>query len=215
MKIVYAIPGLGTTKQLFRHLNLNETELRVLDWPVLEEGETMRSLAEKMAEGIDESKRFYLMGVSFGGMLCTEIAKIKKPVKAILISSCKCRKELPLPFRFFRYLPLHKLVSDGQHRVLAKNSRRLLGFNRSFIQEFHEMTDSMHGEYFKHSINCIINWDQVECSNSNIIHIHGTADRLLRYKNIMADHSIKNGSHAMVVNKAEEISKIINEILKA
>ena len=81
------------------------------------------------------------------------------------------------------------------------------------IEEFHAMTDSMEKEYFKRAINCIINWDQAECSNANIIHIHGTADRLLQYKNIKADYSIKNGSHAMVVNKAEEISKILNKIL--
>jgi hypothetical protein len=214
MKIVYAIPGLGTTGDLFKYIELKETELKVLDWPQLEEGETLKSLALKMAKGVDDSKPFYLMGVSFGGMLCTEIAKIKRPLKTILISSCKCRKELPLIFRFFRYFPIHRLVPESHHRILAKNSRRLLGFSRSFINEFHQMIDSMGENYFRRSINCIVNWDGTECSNNNIIHIHGNGDRLINYRKVKADHCIEKGSHAMIVNRADEISKILNEYLK-
>lgn len=215
MNIIYAIPGLGTTKDLFRYLDLYDTELRTLDWPLLEEGETMRSLAEKMAKGIDDTEQFYLMGVSFGGMLCSEISLIKKPVKTILISSCKCRKELPFFLRWFRYFPLHKLVSESQHRKLAKRSRRLLGFERSFITDFHKMIDSMEENCFKRSINCVVNWKQSNCSRHDIIHIHGTGDRLIPYMSVKCDYSIRNGSHAMVVNRAEEVSKILNEILRS
>lgn len=211
MKIVYAIPGLGTTKELFRYLKLQDTEVRVLDWPLLSDNETMQTLAKKMAEGIDTSKPFYLMGVSFGGMLCAEIAKIRKPLGTVLISSCKCRKELPLRFRLFRFIPIYKWVPESHLRALGKNSRLILGFDRSFIPEFHQMIDAMKPNYFKRSINCIINWQDAGCVHSNMIHIHGTGDRLLDYKNVNADFTIKKGSHAMIINKADEISLILNK----
>lgn len=214
MKIVYVIPGLGTTKELFRFIDLKDTELRFLDWPELENGETMRSLADKMANGIVETKPYYLMGVSFGGMLCSEIARVKKPVKTILISSSKCRKELPLLFRLFKYLPIHNWIPESQLRLLARNSRRILGFDRSFIKEFHKMIDAMPKEYFKRAINCIINWDQSDCSGKGIIHIHGTSDKLIWYKNVRADHTVKNGSHAMIIDNAKEISAIIDQNFK-
>lgn len=215
MKIVYAIPGLGTTKELFRYINLQDAELRFLDWPLLSEDETMQSLAKKMAEGIDETKPFYLIGVSFGGMLSVEISKIKQPVKIGLISSCKCRKELPLPIRLFKYFPIHKWIPESQIRLIARNSRRILGFDISFTKEFHQMIASMKPEYFKRSINCIVNWDQPAVVNANIIHIHGTSDKLLWYKNIKADRAIEKGTHAMIIDKAGEISSIINEYFRS
>jgi hypothetical protein len=48
----------------------------------------------------------------------------------------------------------------------------------------------------------------------NYIHIHGTGDRLLLNKYVKADYAIKDGSHAMIVFRAEEINKIIESELQ-
>ena len=48
----------------------------------------------------------------------------------------------------------------------------------------------------------------------NLVHIHGTADRVIDARKINADYLVQEGSHFMVINKAEEINRIINRELK-
>ena len=215
MNVIYAIPGLGTTKELFSELEIRDAKLIVLDWPLLEINETMQTLAVKMSQNIDASKPFYLLGVSFGGMLCAEITLIKKPIKTILVSSSKCRQELPLLMRILKYLPFHKIIAESQHRFIAKHSRVILGFDKSYMDKFHEMIDSIKGLYFKRAINCIANWNSINCQRPDIAHLHGNNDMLIPLKNVKADYCINGGTHAMIVNKAKEISSRIDEIIKA
>ena len=51
-------------------------------------------------------------------------------------------------------------------------------------------------------------------SASKIIHIHGNNDRTIPLKNVKCDHVIDRGSHMMTLTKGNEISRLLNEILK-
>lgn len=213
MKTVYAIPGLATTKELFQFVKLNNAKLVCLDWPHIEEGETMRSYAQKFAKQIDTTKPFVLMGVSFGGMLCSEISLLVKPEKTILISSSKCFNELPPTIRVFNKIPLHHVMTEGMLREMALNSRLIIGFDKVFMPEFERMVKAMQPNYFKYSIDCIVNWTNKNCYRNDIIHIHGDADKLLLYRNVKSDYTIRGGNHSMIVNNAEEINAILNRLI--
>lgn len=210
--IIYAIPGLGTTEKLFVNTVIKGVKPVVLDWPLPERNDTMQSYAKKFLPQINTTEPFCLMGVSFGGMLCCELTKIISPQKTFLISTSKFRKELPWFIRMFKYVPLHNYISEAKHRKMAYQGRWIVGFGKAYIPEFLGMVDSMKDNYFKYCIGIIINWDSNEPPKSkNVIHIHGTNDRLLLYNNVKADYTIKDGSHAMVVFRAEEINKIIED----
>jgi len=107
-----------------------------------------------------------------------------------------------------KYLSLHKIISEKQHRKMAYQGRWIIGFGTAYIPEFLGMVNSMTENYFKYCINIIVNWDRTEVPE-NVVHIHGNTDRLLWYKYVKADYTINNGSHAMIVFQAEEINKII------
>jgi esterase/lipase len=215
MNLVYAIPGLGTTKDLFQYIKIENTELVVLEWPLLDKNETMSSLANKMLTQIDPAKPFYLLGVSLGGMVSIEISSIKKPVKTILISSARCRKELPLLLRCLKYIPLNKFVTESQYRRIAKNSRRVLGFKREYREQFKTMVESMKPYHFSRAIQCLISWKRRECLSADVIKIHGDADKLLKFRKADTDHCVKNGSHAMIVDRAAEINSILDKIINS
>lgn len=74
------------------------------------------------------------------------------------------------------------------------------------------MIDAMPDNYFGRSIGYIVNWDNKE-ARGPIVHIHGDADRLLLYSCVKADHTIRHGTHAMIIDQAEEISKIMEKEL--
>ncbi|MBA4240820.1 MAG: hypothetical protein C0448_08835 [Sphingobacteriaceae bacterium] len=210
--VIYAIPGLGTTKKLYVNTKIKGVEIIVLDWPTPEKNDTMQSYARKFLPQINTNVPFCLLGVSFGGMLCTELSKIISPQKTFLISSCKSRKELPWFIKTLKYISLHKIVSEKQHRKMAYQGRWIIGFGKAYIPEFLGMVNSMTQNYFKYCIHIIVNWDRTEFPE-NVVHIHGNTDRLLWYKYVKADYTIHNGSHAMIVFQAEEINKIIEKEL--
>ncbi len=211
--VIYAIPGLGTTEKLYKNLHIKGVEIIVLKWPIPEKNDTMQSYAKKFLPQVDTSQPFCLLGVSFGGMLCTELSTIISPKKIFLISSSKYRAELPWFIKFFKYVPLHKIISEKTHRKMAYEGRWFIGFGSALIPEYLGMINSMTKNYFKNCINIIVNWDRKELPK-NYVHIHGTGDRLLLHKYVKADYAVKDGSHAMIVFRAEEISKIIESELQ-
>ncbi len=208
--LIYAIPGLGTTEKLYKNISIKGVEIIVLTWPIPEKNDTMQSYAKKFLPQIDTSNPFCLMGVSFGGMLCAELSNIISPQKMFLVSTAKYRKELPWFIRLFKHFPLHKIIPEKQHRKMAYEARWFIGFGNALIPEYLGMINSMDGDYFKNAINIIVNWNRKDLPK-NYIHIHGDADRLLLYKGVKADYTIKDGSHAMVVFRTEEINKIIEK----
>ena len=208
--IIYAIPGLGTTEKLYMNTQIKGVEIIVLKWPVVDKNDTMQSYAKKFIPQINTTISFCLLGVSFGGMLCVELVKMISPQKTFLVSSCKTLKELPWFIKMLKYIPLFKIMNESFFRNMAFQSRFIIGFPREYNAEFIEMLSGMQENYFKYCTDMIINWNRKEIPN-NIIHIHGNKDKLLEYKNVKSDYTINNGSHAMIVFKAEEINKIIEK----
>jgi hypothetical protein len=174
----------------------------------------MQTYAAKFAEQIDTQDPFYLLGVSFGGMLCMEVERVKRPLKTILISSAKHPGELPRLFRSIRRFSMHYLLTEKMYMKIIPKSRKLIGFKKDFLPAFTRMVYSMPPNYYRRAINCVIRWKQETKGFAKVIHIHGNADRLLPHKYVKADHIIEGGTHAMIVYKAKEISEIINKELK-
>ncbi len=85
---VYLISGLGADRTVFRNLIFSEgVKIHYLDWITPKTKESLRDYALRLAEGIDTSRTFCIMGLSFGGMLATEMTSVLKPQRTILISS--------------------------------------------------------------------------------------------------------------------------------
>lgn len=212
MKTIYAIPGLATTAKLFEGLNVNNCEVKVLNWPQPPEGIALEEYAKLFVKQIDQTKPFCLLGVSFGGMLCSELSHIVNAEKVILISSCKNRKELPWMIQVQKYIPIYNLFTEKFLMANAFRVRWLLGFKNDYKNIFIQMLREMPENYIKRSIHMIVNWENTK-TPKNCVHIHGRKDRLLFFNCVKADHVIEKGSHAMIVYDAEEINELLDKIL--
>jgi pimeloyl-ACP methyl ester carboxylesterase len=213
--IVYAIPGFGCTGRLFEKIHLPEHEIKHLLWPDPKKEYDLKQYALQFLSQIDRSRPFALLGVSFGGMICAELAEATNAEKVILVSSSKNRSELPWPVRLLKYVPLHKLFSRHALKKLALNSGWIIGFGKELRQDVKQMVNEMPPHYFKNCISYIAGWKR-KSNSRKIFHIHGNADRLLWYGNIKAaDVTIEKGNHAMIIYHAEEISRALTNILKS
>jgi pimeloyl-ACP methyl ester carboxylesterase len=203
---IYLIPGMGCDERLFSELAiyLDFTVIRFL--PPLP-GETLPQYAARMAGAIDQEKPFIIGGVSFGGMISAEIAKITKPAGVLFISTAKSSQELPFWLKFFRFIPVHRLMGGKTLKAFWPKSP----FPRA--ENFKTIMLSMKNDadpfLFKWSVNAAANYNNRELP-PHFIHLHGTRDLLLPGVFVRKPVTkIKGGDHGLVMAHASEVAEYI------
>jgi pimeloyl-ACP methyl ester carboxylesterase len=213
MSVIYCIPGTGVDGRLFSLLDFRGHEVRHLHWILPHKREKLEDYALRLSEQIDVSKPFVLVGVSFGGMLCASLISHLNPQRVFLISSSKCRSELPPKIRFLKAFPFYRLLPDAAFINAAALSRRIFGFKgKEDARLFVSMLRTAPKGYYSRAADCVVGWD-AKSYHPEIIHIHGTEDKVLPLKRIKADYVIQGGSHNMLRTHSEEISAIIRKEL--
>lgn len=207
---VYLFPGQGSDERLFSKLSIDSSfTLKYIKYDIPSPGCTLKEYACSLIPQIDTTQPYCFIGVSMGGMICTELTEILDPRKVIIISSAKCQKELPWRYSFQKHFPIHRAIPKGLIKFGAIVLQPIVEPDRNKEKEiFKAMISSCNSLYLKRTINMIINWDRSSYSEK-IIHIHGNNDHTLPVKNVKADYVIKTGSHMMTLTRAEEISKLI------
>ena len=109
MPKIYIFSGLGVDQRVFDKVNFDEFNVEFIDWILPLKSETIENYATRISQRIIE-KDVFLIGLSFGGMMAVEVAKIIPVKKVILIASAKTKFELPLMYRIAGKIRLHKLI---------------------------------------------------------------------------------------------------------
>jgi len=211
---IFCIPGLGLDHRLFKKLSIPSAELHFIDWVKPEENEDIEAYAKRLAEDLKNEEPFSLLGVSLGGIMSIEIARLLKVEKLFLISTVKNSSEKP------KYMSwLDKLPSRNQTaaRFAIDASIALKPFYDNADEEgnrlFHDMIKSADIDFINWGVHQIAKWNFEEEINCTYVHLHGTDDLIFPIKNIDQAITIKKGTHFMVYNQAEKISKIIETSL--
>ena len=209
---VYFIAGLGANKRAFEFLDLSWCEPVFIDWLPPLPNETLANYALRLRRNIPEQSPI-IVGVSFGGMLATEIAKADPGVKAVIISSNKTSAEFPAYLRMWRYLPVYKWVSPNLVNRMRKLFRRSIGPQGKLQREtFYKIMEETDLAFTRWAVDAILHWKSTIIP-PNVVHIHGSGDRLLPMRFVKPHHVIKNGRHIMIMDNADELSVLLKDIL--
>lgn len=210
-RIIYCIPGLGQDHRVFEGLEIEHAELRFIDWIEAKEDEDIPAYAARLAEKIEKVSNLYLLGVSLGGIMSVEIAKLIPVKKLILISTVKNRSELPASFEWMGKIPmksnsLPKFVIEAQ--VLLKPFYGKA--NQKGIELFEEMLRSASIDFIRWAWNRIPEWNSKGEPKAPFLHIHGTADLVFPIKHIDQALTLKGATHFAIFNDLEKINQLIN-----
>jgi pimeloyl-ACP methyl ester carboxylesterase len=212
LRKVYFISGLGADKRSFSFLDLSFCDPVFIDWIQPLPAESLAGYALRLKEQITEQHPI-IVGVSFGGMLVTEMAKADPQIKAIIISSNKTANEFPSIYRTGKYLPAYKWVPPTVLKRTALFRSLFFGPKGEKQKEtFRKILNDSDTRFTKWAIHSILNWKNKEVPE-NITHIHGTSDKLLPYRKVKADYAIEKGTHLMIMNQPEEISNLIKKLI--
>ncbi|GAB3512250.1 hypothetical protein GCM10027341_52750 [Spirosoma knui] len=212
MKRIYIFSGLGADERVFKDLDFSGFEVTFIRWIQPQLNETIEEYAKRLTQQINTARPI-LIGLSFGGIMAVEVAKLIATSKVILIASAKTRQEIPFYYRLAGQLRLHKLlptallkrpniVSDWFFGVHSQEDKQLLA---AILRD----TDS---HFLRWAIDKIVTWTNQK-PPQNLTHIHGTADKILPFRYIASDLMVIGGGHFMTVNKAGELTKAVRGLL--
>lgn len=214
MKKVYFISGLGADRRVFSFLDLGFCEPVFIDWIKPEKKETLQSYALRLRSLIPEEAPV-IVGISFGGMLATEIAKADAATTAILLASSKTSGEIPGYLRAVRFFPFYKWLPAPLLRHSSWVVKFITGKNapkqKKLILDIIRDSDM---NFVKWAMTAIVHW-QNRIIPQNVVHIHGTADRILPYSRVKADYTVAGGSHVLTLDQSEEISALLKMLVES
>lgn len=209
---IYILSGLGADERVFQKIDFSGFEVTFVRWISPHRKETIEDYTSRLLEQIKHPNPT-LIGISFGGMVAVELSKLISVRKIILLASAKNKKEVPQYFRWAGKLGLHNLLPA---KVLKRQNAITYWFfgirnstDKKLLKEILADTDP---QFLSWAIAKIARW-QHNTPPQNCTHIHGSADRILPFKFVKADIKILGGGHFMTVNKSEELSRLLRELL--
>ncbi len=219
MKEIFCISGLGADERIFGKLQIPGGQLHFIKWVQPLENESIESYAKRLCDQIPVTDPV-LAGVSFGGMMAIEIAKLIPASKVILISSVKNCSEVPRwmrscgHYKLDRALPSKPLAAYPALKLIRPIQNYFLGAHTPEEKKIaNEYRDSIDPVYLRWAINQVLNWKN-NWQPENLVHLHGQKDHIFPVKKIKNAFIIPGGGHFMIMNRYEEISERIAEQLK-
>lgn len=210
----YFISGMAADSRVFRHIKLPEGyEPVFLDWIAPEKNESLQAYAMRMAERIHTHEPFTLIGLSFGGMLATEIAKHYKPVMTVLISSIPLSTHLPGYFRTMAKLRFHKFVPIRLLKSSAAAKRFFTNETSEDKKLLWQIIRESDPAMIRWSMQAILSWKNDHMPDP-VCHIHGTRDEILPIRYTQPTHAINRGGHMLVMDRADMVNDILQNALR-
>ncbi|WP_113639059.1 alpha/beta hydrolase [Nubsella zeaxanthinifaciens] len=212
MKKVYIFSGLGADERVFKYLDLTGLEVTFVKWIKPQVNEILADYAKRLSAQIKDENPI-LIGLSFGGIVATEMSKIIPTEKLILLSSLKTRNEIPLLYRIAGKLNLHKIIPYSLLKSNTFFNRWLFGIIRKNDKDlFQKVLADTDIDFLRWAINVIVKWDN-QLLHPQLYHIHGSKDKILPIRNAGNVIVIENGGHLMVLDKAKQVSEALHKII--
>ncbi|CAM3653514.1 alpha/beta hydrolase [Pontibacter korlensis] len=215
MSKVYLISGLGADWRMFQFLKLPEyIPYEHVEWIApLYRHEPLHEYAQRLKAYINDPEPV-LVGLSFGGVVAIELAKLLRPCKTIIISSLANRYDLPTYYRILGSTKLHHWMPfrlmQGMYPLApfffgahTKAERKVLK------QAFFEIDE----QFLRWALEQMLAWPQ-EKVLPGLVQIHGTRDLVLPLRDRSDILKIQGGEHLMIMHQADKISAILASILE-
>jgi len=207
---VYFISGLGADERVFQFLDLPGVEKVFVRWLPPEPHEPLAAYCARLLPQLDRSREINLVGISFGGIVAQEIARLVPCRRVVLLSSIKGPWEMDWKLRlvaragFYRPVPAawlqwsNLLTANYYFGVETRAEAALL---RQIILD----TDP---EFSRWAIAEIMTWAGPPAGLS-VAHLHGGRDRIFPAGPVRGAVLVPDGGHFMVVSRAAAVSAFI------
>lgn len=208
---VYMLPGLGADVRIYQNIDLGPGhELIALPWIAPESSSTLGAYAQRMASHYALQPPYALGGVSMGGMVAQEWARLAHPVHLVLISTATSRADLAAMLRLAAGLHLGPFLTKSMLTTLGAMGDKFTSKTKEGRALFLDMLHGSDAGLLEFGARAILEWSPpgIEVPYTRV---HGTADRVFPFGKWEGCHAVKGGNHFMVFDKASTISAMVVE----
>ncbi|WP_310395849.1 alpha/beta hydrolase [Hymenobacter sp.] len=207
---VYFVSGLGADERAFQFLDLPGVDKIFVKWLPPGPREPLPAYCQRLLAQIDLSQEINLVGMSFGGIVCQEMARLVPCRKVLLISSVKSPREMGWQLRLVARSRAYRAVPA---RLLKWSN--LLTANHYFSVEtpaeaalLRQIIEDTDPEFARWAIAELMAWP-AQAPLPGVAHLHGGRDRIFPAAPIRNATIIADAGHFMVVNRAAAVSAFI------
>lgn len=194
---------------MFRHIELPQGfEAVYIKWIPPHQSESLRDYALRLAAPIPKEEAFTVVGLSFGGMIATEIGKAYPQAQVILVSSIPLYEDLPFYFKWAGKIRLHRIVPVSLLKTGARVKRFFTKESSSDRELMYHMIRNSDEHFIRWAIQAILSWDNTTLP-THYFHVHGTRDEILPSRFTHPSQLVKGGGHLMVLDRAKEVNAIL------
>lgn len=208
---VYFMPGLAASPRIFERIKLDPSKYDVtfLEWKMPKKKERLVDYCKRIIKEDIQHENPVLIGVSFGGVVVQEIARMISVRKVIIISSIKSHLEFPKRMRITQQYKLYHLFPTGLvNYVDAICKLPFSGKVKDRIKLYQLYLSVNSKRYLDWAFKEILEW---KCDKplEGIIHIQGDHDAVFPVENISEGSyiSVPGGTHVMILNKYRWFNK--------
>lgn len=211
-KLVY-ISGIGADARAFSNIQIHSDLEHVhADCIALQStSEPFESYCDRMIQVYDISSEDILVGLSFGGFIAQQMAKVLGNKKVILISSFRNKYDLQPLMIFGLKFKLNKMLPSFRIPLLSD-------IVAIFLNSWNNDSRAILKEMLKTADFGFINWSIMQIGlinlsdsfSSGFLCFTGANDKVVSDWGRENHVSIEKGSHFMLYDLGEEISKEIN-----
>ena len=211
---VYMMPGMATDSAIFEHIQLPEEifEVHYLEWLIPDRKESLKDYALRMNKFVKHDKPV-LIGVSFGGVVVQEMSKYLDVQRLIIISSVKCRDELPNRMRFAAKTGFYRLVPTSLMNYVDHFEKIAIGdFAKKRARLYRQYLSVNDKTYLDWAIKHMVSWE-CDKADEKVVHIHGDKDIIFPIQHIEKCITVKGGTHIMIINRFRWFNRYLPEII--
>ena len=210
------MPGMAANCEIFENIKLNNSiyNLHFIEWLEPEKKETLEQYSKRIALLIKEENPI-LIGVSFGGIIVQEVAKIIPTEKVIIISSVKDPSEFPVRIQWAKKWGLYRFFPTSYISLIENSTKKIVSSKKIHqrIEMYKKYLTVRSKNYLDWAFKNIILWENKN-PVQNVYHLHGTKDHIFPAKRIKNADFLENGTHIMILINARWINKKLLEILE-
>jgi pimeloyl-ACP methyl ester carboxylesterase len=208
----YTIPGLGANSKIYERIDWPKNwKVTHLEWQVPEsEDQSLEDYITNFSKQIKADKPI-IIGTSFGGILAQEIAEMVQASHCYILSSISAHDQLSPAMKLVRETKAYKVFPvkylNQIEAVFQKIPNDKLQKRLKFYPYYLDQRDPV---YIRWGIRQVLHWKGLKKRSVPLTHLHGRQDQVFPIKHIKGAQVIDNCDHAMVLTKAQRISKILN-----
>jgi pimeloyl-ACP methyl ester carboxylesterase len=206
---------MGADERLFEPQRQHGIEFETLRLPPSRPGQSLADYAATVRDALDLAGPCVVGGVSFGGMLACELARVCTARCVILIASCQNPGGLRSHYRFVEWIS--RLIPDPVIQRRAVVSGRLLStlecIDRHQQDVIMQMSRDVAVPQLRRIARMMLEWRPPSRWPCPVHHIHGDVDRIIPLSRVRPDEVVRGGGHLINMTHARQVNQFIGRCL--